>query len=451
MNTILSVIPPVLVIVLALSTRNIIVSLFSGIVLGSIILNGVHFIPPILDTYMTEGLKSNTNVLLCIVLVGIMLQCIKRAGGFKAFGEWCNRKLNTPKKTAIMTFWFSILFSASQNLANLCVPRIMKNPTLKNKMPIEKVPLIVTSTVDTFSSLMPFAAYILFFSGLIVSSVEGFDGYAVYIQAIPFQFFAILSLIMAFLYVYGIIPDIGPIKKLAKEARERPDITEDDPVDLEMLGGPEVVPDAKALLIPFAALILSIPLFSFLSGRLVVTAGILIGSVTAVLYASFSGHVKFNELTGVFVNGFRDVVPVYLILLFAFTFGQVVNALGFSTYIIGILGGNFTPSLIPFFIFLICCLISYTTGSLSAAAVIIFPLGLPLALAAGISIPLTVGACISGSHFGDIFSPISDAMILPSEACGVSPADTSRVLAPYRLIQLVICAILYLIFGIIMA
>ena len=65
--------------------------------------------------------------------------------------------------------------------------------------------------------------------------------------------------------------------------------------------------------------------------------------------------------------------------------------------------------------------------------------------------PLTVGACISGSHFGDIFSPISDAMILPSEACGVSPADTSRVLAPYRLIQLVICAILYLIFGIIMA
>lgn len=451
MNTVLSLIPPILVIALALVTRNIIVSLFAGIVLGSVIINGTKFIPPLLDVYMTKGLQSNSNVLLCIILVGIMLQFVKRAGGFKAFGEWCNKKLSTPKQTSVAIFWFSILFCISQNLANLCVPRIMKNCTIKNKMPVQKIPLIVTSTVDTFASLLPFTAYILFFSGLITSAVEGYDGYTVYVQAIPFQFFPIVTLLMTLLYVYGIIPDIGYIKKLSKEALKKDVTIEEDPVIIELLGGPEVVSDAKALLIPFAALVISIPLFSYLQGRLVVTAAILVGSVTSALYATFSGRVKFDELTGVFVNGFRDVVPVYLILLFAFTFGQVVNELGFSSYIIKILGENFAPSLIPVAAFLICCFISYTTGSLGAAAVIIFPLGLPLALSTGISIPLTVGACISGSHFGDIFSPISDAVILPSGACDVSPVDTSKVLTPYRLIQLAICALLYLAFGIAMA
>lgn len=101
--------------------------------------------------------------------------------------------------------------------------------------------------------------------------------------------------------------------------------------------------------------------------------------------------------------------------------------------------------------FVICCIISYGTGSLSAAAVIVFPMAVPLALATGAPIALTIGACVSGSHFGDLSSPVSDNIIMPSEAAGISPVELSRALLPYRLIQAVICCVAFFAAGCAMA
>lgn len=449
MGTFLSVIPPLLTIVLALWTRNVIVSLFAGILAGSVIINGVNFIPPIVDVYMTNGLKSNTNVLICMILIGIMLEFVKRSGGFKAFAEWCQKKINTPKQTLVYTFWFSMLFSIATNLGSLSIPRVMKAPTLQNNMPEVKVPMICTSVINAMSSMLPITNYILFFSGLIVAAApnEGYDGYALFVQAIPFQFFAIVSIVTAGLWAYGVIPDIGFVKKATQNIKSPEAIAEAQREALDTLGGDEIQSDIYALIVPFGCLILAIPLFSLIAGKLVVTSGIFIGTVVSVLYGILRGRVKFNESMGAFGAGFRQVTMVFLILLFAFTFGQVVTELGFSTYVISLLGGNFSGAVIPMIAFLLCCIISYPTGSLSASAVIVFPLALPLALASNISIPLTIGACISGSHFGDLFSPVSDSVILPSSAMGVDPVDTSKALVPYRLIQLVIVSALYLVFG----
>lgn len=449
MGTILSVIPPLLSIVLALWTKNVIVALFAGIVTGSIISNGVNFIPPIVDVYMTNGLKSNTNVLICMILIGIMLEFVRRSGGFKAFAEWCQKKVNTPKQTLVYTFWFSMLFSIATNLGSLTIPRVMKAPTLQNNMSEVKVPMICTSVINAMSSMLPITNYILFFSGLIVSAVpdQGFDGYSLFVQAIPFQFFAIVSIVTAGLYAYGLIPDIGFIKKANQGAKSEAAIEAAKKEALETLGGDEIQSDIYALVIPFGCLVVAIPLFSFIAGKLVVTSGIFIGTLVSVLYGILRGRVKFSESMGAFGAGFRQVTMVFLILLFAFTFGQVVTEIGFSTYIIGLLGDNFSGAVIPMIAFLMCCLISYPTGSLSASAVIVFPLALPLALASNISIPLTIGACISGSHFGDLFSPVSDSVILPSSAMGIDPVDTSKALIPYRLVQLVIVSAMYLVAG----
>ncbi len=450
MGTILSVIPPILTIVLALWTKNIIISLFAGIVLGSFIINGpAGFIPPIVDEYMTNGFKSNTNVLICMILIGIMLEFVKRSGGFKAFAEWCQKKVNTPKQTLIYTFWFSMLFSIATNLGSLTIPRVMKVPTIQNKMNEVKVPMICTSVINAMSSMLPITNYILFFSGLIVSAVpdQGFDGYTIFVQAIPFQFFAIVSVLTAGLYAYGLIPDLGILKRKSSDESSAEAIAQAQKEALETLGGDEVVSDIYALVVPFACLIIAIPLFSLLAGKLVVTVGIFIGTVVSVIYGICRGRVKFGASMGAFAAGFRQVAMVFLILLFAFTFGQVVSALGFSTYVIGLLGNSFSGKLIPMIAFIVCCLISYPTGSLSASAVIVFPLAVPLALSSGISIPLTVGAIISGSHFGDLFSPVSDSVILPSSAMGVDPVETSKALVPYRLIQFVITCALFLIAG----
>lgn len=448
MGTFLSVIPPVLTIILALKTKNIIASLFIGIITGSIILNGANFLPPIVDVYMTEGLKSNTNVLICMILIGIMLQFVKQAGGFKAFAEWCQKKVNTPKQTLVYTFWFSMLFSIATNLGSLSIPRVMKVSAQQNKMAQVKIPMICTSVINPMSSMLPITNYILFFSGLIVSAVpdKGYDGYALFVQAIPFQFFAIASIITACLYAYGIIPDIGPVKK-ATELAKTAEVEASNEDALATLGGPDIQSDIWALVIPFGFLIAAIPIASFIQGKLVVTVGIMTGTLVAVIYAMARGRVKFSQSMGQFAAGFREVAMVFLILLFAFSFGQVVNALQFSSFIIGLLGNNFSGAVVPMVAFLMCCIISYATGSLSASAVIVFPLGLPLALASGISVPLTIGAIISGSHFGDLSSPISDSVILPSSSMGIDPVENSKALVPYRLVQLVVVAVAYLVAG----
>lgn len=450
MNTFLSVIPPVLVIVLSLTTKNIVVSLIAGIVLGSAIVNGVNFLAPILDVYFVNGLSSNGSVLIAMIVLGIMLRFVKQAGGYKAFAQWTQRSLNTEKQIKAAVFWASLLFSINPYLVNLCVPRVMKTSVQKAKMPVEKIPIIVISVANAASSLLPFTMFILFFSGLIVSSVEGYDGYTLYVQAIPFQFFAMISILTALLYAYGIVPDVGPIKKLSAKPQDLQTSADQRDISDNLLGGEDVVPDIKALILPVGATLICIPIFSFIKGSIVLTAGLLVGCFVAVLYALLTKRVKFSETMGMFVGGFTDMGSIFFILLCAFAFGQVVTALQFSTYIIGLLGSNFSAATIPVVAFLVCCLISYATGSLSAAAIIVFPLSLPLALATGASIPLTIGACISGSHFGDLYSPISDNVIMPSEACDISPVEVSKLLTPYRLTQLVLCAVLYLVFGMIL-
>lgn len=450
MNTFLSVIPPVLVIVLSLTTKNIVISLIAGIVLGSLIVNGPNFLEPILDTYFVNGLTSNGSVLIAMIVLGIMLRFVKQAGGYKAFAQWTQRSLNSEKQIKSTVFWASLIFSINPYLVNLCVPRVMKTAVHKTNMPAEKIPMIVISVANAASSLLPFTMFILFFSGLIVSTVEGYDGYTLYVQAIPFQFFAILSVVTAFLYAYGIIPDIGPIKKLSGHNQDFHVSEDSNDIGESFLGGEDVVPDMKALVIPVLTTLICIPVFSFIKGSIVLTAGLLVGCFVAVAYALITKRVKFSETMGMFVGGFTDMGAIFFILICAFAFGQVVTALQFPAYIIGLLGSNFSASTIPVVAFLVCCLISYATGSLSASAIIVFPLSMPLALATGASIPLTIGACISGSHFGDLYSPISDNVIMPSEACDMNPVDISKLLTPYRLIQLVICAVLYLVAGMIM-
>ena len=455
MGNALSLIPPILAIVLCFATRNVLLSLFASIIVGSIISNGANFIPPIIDTYMVNGIKSNTSVIVGMIFLGIMLSFIKRAGGYKGFAAFCQKNLNSEKKTLVSTFFFSCCLFISGYLANLCLPRVMKVPARENKTPIIKVPMIITSVCSALSTMTPITMYILFFSGLIVSAVEGYDGMQLYISSIPFMFYAIVSLLFAAGYAWGLIPDIGPVKRLNEKVKageldiygRKASKEENVEVDMNMFGGPEVPSDVWALFVPIIGMVVAIIALSIVKGSIVVNPAFLVGAVVAAVYALIRKAVSFKEISGQMISGVRDQAGLLCILLFAYAFGQVVNELGFNTFIVEVVGSNFSSALVPMIAFLICCIISYGTGSLSAAAVIVFPMAVPLALAAGASIPLTIGACVSGSHFGDLSSPVSDNIIMPSEAADISSVDLSKALLPYRLIKVVICCAAFLIFG----
>ncbi len=460
MNSALSLLPPIIAIVLCFATKNVIVSLFAAICVGSLLANGFNFIPPIIDTYMVNGIKGNTSVVVGMIMLGIMLAFIKRAGGFKGFAAFCQKRLNSERKMMTSTFWYSAVLFISGYLANLTLPRIMKVPAKESKTPIMKVPMIISSVCSPISTMTPITMYILFFSGLIVSAVsdQQLDGMSIYISSIPFMFYAIVSLIFAVLYAYGIIPDVGFIKKLTKRVKagelsvEGEEISgkEADALDINMFGGPEIATDVWALFAPIIGMVCGIVILSLIKGSIVVNPAFLVGALVAIIYALIKKRVTFKELSGVIVSGVRDQAGILCVLIFAYAFGDVVSALGFNKFVVGAIGSNFAAPMVAMVAFLVCCVISYGTGSLSAAAVIVFPMAVPLALATGAPIPLVVGACVSGSHFGDLTSPVSDNIIMPSEAAGISAIDLSKGLLPYRVVSVIITAIAFLVAGMVM-
>ena len=405
-GTALSIIPVALALILAFVTRDAVLAMISAIIVGAVMLNGVSFLAPMVG-YFIDGISGNIEIILGLLLVGIWIELMKAGGGYRGFAVWCKKNVNSPKKALRNTFYLSLATSFHIYLSNLLIPPMMKPATREHNIPAVKVPMIISSTSSPLSTMLPFTIFILFFSSLIVSGAEGYDPMRLYIQSIPFMFYCMVSILFGLLYSHGVIPDIGLIKKISKAQAEMPKT--EDALDESFLGGKPGQDDILALILPV------------------------------------------SEISGILVEGFLSITPIMLILFVAFGFGRMVTATGFNGWVVGVLGGSLNPAFVPVALFLVGSLIAYATGSLTASAVIILPMGLPLAIATGAPLALTIGACVSGAQFGDLSSPLSDNMIMPSASAGVSPVDTAKCLLPYRLITLAITAVIFLLAGFIMA
>ncbi len=321
---------------------------------------------------------------------------------------------------------------------------MMKPSMREHNVSMVRVPMIISSTSSPLSCMIPISIFILFFSGLIVSSVEGYDGFSLYLSSIPFMFYCFVSIIFGFLFSSGLIPDIGYIKKMESTSTKVVTGVQDDDA---FLGGKEGDEDLIALILPILSLLVAIAVYFVATGMVAFTPSVLTAILVSVFYGVVKKRIKVKDISGFITEGFLSITPVMLILFVAFGFGRMVSATGFNSFVAGVLGDYFSGAVVPVVLFLVASLIAYATGSLTASAVIIFPVGLPLALATGAHIELIIGACVSGAQFGDLSSPLSDNMIMTSVGSGVNPIDTAKCLLPYRIITLIITAILFLIFG----
>lgn len=447
-STIFSVIPVALALILAFATRDAILAMLCAIITGSVMLNGINFITPIVHDYFLDGIGGNLEIIFGLVLVGIWIELMKAGGGYRGFSSWCDKHVNSPKKVLRSTFWLSLFTSFHIYLSNLLIPPMMKPSVKEHDIPAVKVPMIITSTASPMSTMLPFTIFILFFSSLIVSSGEGYDGMSMYMQSIPFMFYCMISILFGLLYSHGLIPDIGPVRKFAAQNAESQTDKEED-IE-EILGGTPGQEDLLALILPVVVLLVAIIVSYFTTGAFDFTSSVMTAIVFSVFYNLVRRRMKVRDLSRIMTDGFLSITPIMLILFVAFGFGRMVTAMGFNSYVVNVLGGNFAAQVVPVCLFLVGSLIAYATGSLTASAVIILPMGLPLAIATGAYLPLTIGACVSGAQFGDLSSPLSDNMIMSSTASGVSPVDTARCILPYRIVTLVLTAVVFLIAGFIL-
>ena len=448
--SILSVIPPVLALVLALVTKNVMLALFIGIVCCSIFVGGIHFLPLVVEEYIFNGVSGNLDMFIYMILFGAFMAAIKRGGGFAAFGKFADAHFDTPKKAKFFT-WLLSGIVINQGFGTIGVGSIMRPITDKHKISREKLGYLLSTTAEPVVSLIPITIYILVFSGLVSSVVPELNGQEVFLQSIKYNFFCILCVIVGLLTALEILPDFEYMKQREKAAKEKGELIRPDstPMETKELDNVESeVSDIWSFVLPFVVFFCAIIVLRIKTGMFTLMTPMLLGLLVAFAYPIIRGYFKFAEVTPLLFDGAKSMVTVMVLLALAFGFGKAVAAVGFADYIVGVTQNILTPAILPMVVFLVCAVASYATGSLISACFLLGPIALILVTGVGGNVALTLGALVGGSTFGDVSSPLSDIVIESAMGAGVDVMDLGKAQLLPRVILAIICAILYLIFGI---
>ena len=438
---ILSIAIPLLTIVLAIITKDVIVSLMGGIFVGLLVLNGynpmdafVALFNGVIDLF-SEGWITKT--LLFMLLVGSIIKLLTLSGAvnsFVAFLSQKSKKIDSPTGAMMLAYVVGVIIFIESSITSLVAGTVAKPLCDKNGVSREKLAYICDGTSAPICSLIPMNGWGALLLGLIVSAIdsnviEG-DGVSLLIASIPYNFYAIFALLIVLAVIYFKF-DIGPMKDAVAKPYTVQKINEKIP------GSP------YAMLLPLAVMILSVPVALYITGEGDIFKG---SGSTSVYYAvivtllfmyiyylsaKLLTHKKFFK--GLY-DGMGEMIPVTMILLFAIFIGKVIGDLGTAKYLANILHGNISPVFIPVLIFLVASITAFSTGTSWGTFSIMMPIGLALGADLGLDIPLVIAAVISGGIFGDHASPISDTTIISSMAAGCDHVEHVRTQLPYALI-----------------
>lgn len=447
-----TLVPPLLAITVALVKRDVVAALFLGVLSSSVIINGWGFLPPIVSEYLMGGWSSGASLLTLLIIIGIMVSQITAAGGFLALSGMARRRVKSRRGAKCLAWLLCILCAVDDGMAIVGSGSISRPITDSFKIPRERLAYTLSSVGSNFLSMMPYSAYILFGTGLIAAYAPELDSMKTYLQMIPLNAYAILSIVLCGLFAAELLPDFGPMKRAELRAQETGAVV---PAGSEGLALNELdeetaarlEPDLKAVALPLGGMILTLVLTYVLTGEVQIYSAALVGALVSLIYPILRGKMKFRDISGRCFAGFQSMVPLFIILLMAFTFSSAINAMGFGDYIVTLVGGQVNRALLPVIMFITCGLVAYASGSFATGLAIICPISIPLALASGANVALVFAACMGGSQFGDQTSPLSDVFIMSSLTAGIDVGESARTLLPYKLLTAACAAAAYLALG----
>ncbi len=440
---VLAIMPIALCFILIFTSKNAYVAISCGIVsgLGIILYKENVFI--LLEAI--ESVFSNISTIKTIVfilIVGALTNALDKSGGVNGLISYLDKKkINTNSK--ILTQLFAMLIGillfidASSSMA---VTSVVGKPLFKRaNLSAEKLALITNSTAAPIAWIIPFGGASALLSALL-SSLDGINEPFQYVlQAIPFQFYTISLLIFLLISIVFNF-EIGGIKKAKQEINMESSI---------------IYEDAKArnMVIPVLVLLGSIFTILFVTGKgnilqgdtsnAVFYGGLIALAVSALLY-KVQNTANFIQIGTWYVNGIRSMFMITMLLFMAFIFSFLLTRIGTATYIMGVF--HYVPiEFLPLMTFLIASLIAFSTGTSGGTVSILVAFVVPIAIAYDISIPIVVGAIVSGAVFGDQNSIISDSVIMTSSMTQVDAFQHVKTQMPYTLVAFLISAILYLI------
>ncbi len=477
-GTLWSLFPPVIAIGLALITKEVYSSLFVGILSGGIIYaaaSGTGF-EGTFKAVVQDGLITNLSnaynvgILVFLVVLGIIVVLMNKAGGSRAYGEWAAAHIKGRRGAALSTFFLGVLIFVDDYFNCLTVGSVMRPITDKHNISRSKLAYLIDSTAAPICIIAPISSWAAAVSG----TVEGVNGISLFINTIPYNLYAFLTILMV-IFISASDTDYGPMK-IHEDNAKNGDIFTTQNNTYEQDAQP-VTERGRVidLILPVAVLIVfcvvgMIYTGGFFSGTDFVTAfancdaayGLSLGSISALIviiaYYMFRRVLKFNECMDSIAAGFKQMVPAILILTFAWTLKTMTNHLEAGAFVSGVVQSATALSvLLPVILFVVAIGLAFATGTSWGTFGILIPIVTSVfeAELANVSqtgeIPsmviICISACLAGAVCGDHCSPISDTTIMASTGAQCDHVNHVSTQLPYALTVAAVCVVGYLLSG----
>ena len=463
-----ALIPPVVAIVLALITKEVYSSLFVGILVGGLFYSGFSFEGTIVHIF-EDGIigvlsdSYNVGILVFLIILGAIVCLMNKAGGSAAFGRWASDHIKTRTGAQLTTVALGVLIFIDDYFNCLTVGSVMRPVTDKHNISRAKLAYLIDATAAPICIIAPISSW----AAAVTGFVEGEDGLSLFISAIPYNFYALLTIVMmltiAVLNIY-----FGSMKIHEDNAKKgdlftTPDRPYGEATELEDTGKGTV----KDLLIPIIALIICcvigmIYTGGFFEGADFVTAfsnsdasvGLAIGSafalvITILLYVS-RRVLGFKECMDCIPEGFKAMVPAIMILTFAWTLKSMTDSLGAAEFVAALIKGSASGivNLLPAIIFVVGCLLAFATGTSWGTFGILIPIVVDAFQATNPTLmTIAISACMAGAVCGDHCSPISDTTIMASAGAQCNHVNHVSTQLPYAVSVAAISFITYIVAG----
>ncbi len=442
---VLSLVPVLVTLIVALTARNVLVGLFTGVLVGvwmaadtSLLL----FVPAMVRNYIVPEVADtyNASVLVLLAFIGGFVKLIERSGGGTAFARVATRWVANRARAQIGAWIGGIMIFFSDLGTPLIVGPVFQPLMDRLRVSRQKLAFILDSTASPVAILIPFIGWGVFIMSVIAdafaaNSVE-VPEWDAFIAAIPFQLYAWLAITMVpMLTVFRF--DYGSMARAEAALEMLPPVSREELQD----DG-----NGRPILVWLPLLVLGITLFATLGHhgfpfaqvagsdfRAGLSAAYFLAAVSLVGLMVFTGSRRLFDTFAFYVEGMSGMMPIAATLVLAWTLGTVSEALGTGTYVAELARQGLPGELLPAVTFLLAAVISFATGSSWGTIIIMMPLAVPAALATGALMPAVIGAVLSGGLFGDHSSPVSETTILSSTGAGTTPLDHFRTQLPYAL------------------
>ena len=469
----LSLLPPVVAIVLALNTKEVYTSLLVGIATGALLYANGNLELALTTLFFNEdgGMvsklsdSSNVGILVFLVMLGILVALMNKAGGSAAFGRWASTHIHTRAGAQFATLLLGVMIFVDDYFNCLTVGSVMRPVTDRQKISRAKLAYLIDATAAPICIIAPVSSW----AAAVTSSVpegSGINGFTMFLRTIPYNYYAIMTIVMClFLIFTG--TDYGPMKRNEENAKNG-DLftTEDRPYGDDVDDGTDTKGHVVDLVAPVIVLIAScifgmIYSGGFFEGVDFVSAfancnasmGLVMGSSIALLFTFVFYRTRqvmtFQDFAACIPDGFKAMVSPMLILTLAWTLSGMTGLLGAKYYVADLLSGSAAALqyLLPFIIFIVAVFLAFATGTSWGTFSILIPI-VCHAFPEGEMLVLSIAACLSGAVCGDHCSPISDTTIMASAGAHCSHVNHVSTQLPYALTVAAISAGCYVLAGV---